>query len=228
MPATRLDRLSVIIPTLNAGAGLSTTLASVDGAGEVIVVDGGSSDGGPALAAAAGATVLMSRAGRGVQLAAGADAATGDWFLFLHSDTGLADGWRGAVSDHMQSGGAAPRAGYFRFALDDAGWRARLLERLVAWRCALLALPYGDQGLLISRDHYEQIGGYRDLALMEDVDLVRRIGRGHLAALPVAAVTSAVRWRRDGWLRRSLRNLSCLALYAVGVSPARIARLYER
>jgi hypothetical protein len=87
-------------------------------------------------------------------------------------------------------------------------------------------LPYGDQGLLISRSLYERLGGFRPLPLMEDVDLVRRIGGSRLERLAVAAVTSAERWRRDGWLRRSARNLLCLALYRFGMRPERLARLY--
>ena len=102
----------------------------------------------------------------------------------------------------------------------------RRLERLVAWRCRALALPYGDQGLLISRALYEAAGGFRPLPLMEDVDLVRRLGRRRLAALPVRAVTSAERWRREGWRRRSARNLACLSLWFLGVPPGAIKRLY--
>jgi hypothetical protein len=90
----------------------------------------------------------------------------------------------------------------------------------------LLALPYGDQGLLISRALYDQIGGYRPLPLMEDVDLVRRLGRRRLAVLPADAVTSAARWRRDGWARRSARNLACLALHRLGMSEERVRKLY--
>ncbi len=89
-----------------------------------------------------------------------------------------------------------------------------------------LALPYGDQGLLIHRDFYNAIGGFRPMPLMEDVDIVRRIGRARLVVLPVAARTSAARWRKDGWLMRGSRNLACLALYFVGVSPRFIKRLY--
>ena len=96
----------------------------------------------------------------------------------------------------------------------------------VALRVRLLGLPYGDQGLLISRRLYEETGGYRPLPLMEDVDLVRRIGGPRLERLSVAALTSPDRWRRDGWLRRSGRNLLCLALYRSGMSVERVARLY--
>jgi len=86
-------------------------------------------------------------------------------------------------------------------------------------------MPYGDQGLLISRALLDEVGGVPDLPLMEDVALARLL-RGRLRALPVAAVTSAARYERDGWVRRPLRNIFCLALYFMGVSPARIRRLY--
>jgi hypothetical protein len=124
----------------------------------------------------------------------------------------------------MRSG--PERAAYFRFVLDSDDPRARRLERLVAWRCRALSLPYGDQGLLIHRNLLERIGGVRPLPLMEDVDLVRRIGRRRLVALDAPAMTSAAKWERDGWRRRSLRNLACLTLYGAGVPPRLIARLY--
>ena len=104
--------------------------------------------------------------------------------------------------------------------------QARLVERGVGLRASFLGLPYGDQGLLIPRTLYEAIGGYAPLPLMEDVDLVRRLGRSRLRILDADAVTSTERWERDGWLRRSARNLICLGLYGAGVSPERIARLY--
>jgi GT2 family glycosyltransferase len=157
-------------------------------------------------------------------MAGGIAAARHPWLLLLHADTRLPPGWRQAVAPHLADPG---RACYFRFALDSAHWRARLLCRAVALRCRLFALPYGDQGLLIHRDLLRAVGGMRDLPLREDVDLVRRIGRKRLVALDAAAVTAAARWERDGWTRRSARNLLCLALYFAGAKPATIARLYE-
>lgn len=221
-------RLSVIIPTLNAAGDLPAVLAALDPGDEVIVVDGGSTDGGPALARSLGAIVLDAPPGRGSQLAAGADAATADWMLFLHADTVPAPGWRDRVDVHMQARDGARTAAFFRFRLDDPSVQARRLERLVAARVTLFSLPYGDQGLLIHRDLYRAVGGYRRLPLMEDVDLVWRLGRRRLTQLDIAATTSARRWRQDGWLRRSALNLLCLALFRLGTPTPLIARLYGR
>ena len=221
--------ISVVIPTLNAAATLQRALsplvpAAVDGlVREVVVADGGSTDETLALAEDAGARIVSTERGRGVQLAAGCAAAKGPWLLVLHADTELADGWAAAVADHIAR--RADTAGYFRFALDDRGTRARLWERGVALRCRTLALPYGDQGLLISRGLYDEVGGYRPLPLMEDVDLARRL-RGRLAPLAARAVTSAERYRRDGYLGRSTRNAVLLVRYLAGADPERLARVY--
>ena len=217
--------LTIIIPTLNASDTLGSCLAALTGADEIVVVDGGSRDDSAVIAERMGARVVATPRGRGTQLRAGAEDACSDWLLFLHADTRLDAGWRKAVAAHLSS--APECAGTFDLRLDDGAWQARLIERGVALRVRLLGLPYGDQGLLISRRLLDEVGGFRPLALMEDVDLVRRIGRHRLRRLDATALTSAERWRRDGWLRRSGRNLVCLALYGLGVAPAHIARLYR-
>jgi rSAM/selenodomain-associated transferase 2 len=221
--------LSVVIPALDAAAELPATLAALVGADiirEIIVADGGSGDDTVAVARAAGARIVSSPRGRGTQLAAGAAAARGGWLLFLHADCRLASGWEPAVAAFIAAPGAADRAGYFAFALDDRSPPARRLEQIVAWRCRAFALPYGDQGLLIARVLYEAVGGFAALPLMEDVDLARRLGRRRLAPLGVLAYASARRYRRDGFVRRPLRNLLCLSLYFAGVPARHIARLY--
>ncbi len=215
--------LSIVIPTLNAAAELPACLTAVEGAGEIVVADGGSADGSIAVAEAAGAKVVRSTKGRGTQLRAGAEAASGDWLLFLHADTRLETDWRDAVAAHVAE--RPDEAACFRFRLDAAAWQARLIEAGVAFRVGLLGLPYGDQGLLLSRGKYDAVGGFRPLPLMEDVDLVRRLGR--VRVLGTDAVTSAARWRKDGWLRRSARNALCLGLYGAGVPADRIARVYS-
>jgi rSAM/selenodomain-associated transferase 2 len=215
----------VVIPTLDAGYTLRRTLAAVrDAADEIVVADGGSRDATLEMARSAGVRVVETPSGRGAQLAAGIAAARASWLLLLHADTTLSPGWEDAAGDHIAQGPA--RAGYFRLAVASADPRARQLEFMVAWRCRLLALPYGDQGLLIHRELLNAVGGIRPLPLMEDVDLVRRLGRRRLAVLPATALTSAERWERDGWRLRSLRNLFCLSLWFAGVPSERIVRLY--
>lgn len=232
MIPTTSPPLSVIIPVLDAEATLPAALAALaEGrdAGllrEVLVIDGGSRDATAALARGAGARVIAASRGRGVQLADGGVAAQGDWLLFLHADTRLGRGWSGAVAAFIADPGNERRAAYLRFRLDDATPAARRLEAIVGWRCRRLALPYGDQGLLISRVFYGELGGFRALPLMEDVDLVRRIGRRRLVALAADAITSAERYRRGGYVARPLRNLGCLGLYFLGLPPRLLARLY--
>ena len=221
--------LSTVIPTLNAAAELPVLLAGLRGVGpvrEIVVVDGGSIDDTVAIARSAAARVVAAPRGRGTQLIAGAGAASGNWLLFLHADCRLADGWQQAVRAFVAAPDAAARAGYFAFALDDPSPAARRLERIVARRCRALALPYGDQGLLIHRGLYESAGGFAAVPLMEDVDLARRLGRHRLAPLGMPLYSSARRYRAGGYIRRPLRNLFCLSLYLAGVPPRRLARLY--
>jgi rSAM/selenodomain-associated transferase 2 len=217
-------KISVVIPTLNAAATLGATLAAISPVHEVVVADGGSTDSTAELARNAGARVIRAPKGRGPQLAAGIAAATGEWLLLLHADTRLTPDWHLEAATHMRDN--VDKAAYFRFVLDSADPMARRLERLVRWRCRMLALPYGDQGLLIHRDTLCRAGGMRPLPLMEDVDLIRRLGRRRLIGLTAAAVTSAGKWERDGWYRRSSRNLLCLSLWFAGVPAGRIARIY--
>ncbi len=218
--------LSVVIPTLNAASCLPATLAALADTDEIIIADSGSNDGTIALAAASGARAIAAPLGRGHQLIAGARAARNAWLLFLHADTVIEPGWRDEVERFMALPEHAKVAATFRFALDDDSPSARRLEAVVAWRVRWFGLAYGDQGLLIHRDFYAALGGFRPWPLMEDVDFVRRIGRRRLLVLRAAARTSAERWRQDGWRRRSARNVGCLALYFAGVPPHIIRRLY--
>ena len=221
--------ISALVPTLNAAASLPVTLAALRGTvAEIIIADGGSTDGTPDIARACGAQVITAPRGRGPQLRAAAEAASQPWLLALHADTCPGAGWEEAVAGFIARPAAVAEAGYFRFTLDDPAPEARRLEAMVAWRCRWLGLPYGDQGLLIGRDFYRALGGYEAIPLMEDVALIRRIGRKRLVALPADFITSAEKWQRDGWYARSARNLFCLSLWFAGVAPERIAGFYAR
>lgn len=222
--------VSIVIPTLNAEAELPAALEHLmEGlaAGlirELVISDGGSTDATRAIAEAAGAEWITGAPSRGGQLRRGCAAAQGDWLLVLHADTHLEAGWSAAVSQHLQEGQGSPACFHLRF-------RARgLMPAWVAgWanlRSRLFGLPYGDQGLLIRRDIYEAAGGYPDQVLMEDVALARRLRR--LTLLPGAALTSAARYQRAGWLRRGARNLWTLMRYFLGATPDSLAKSYGK
>jgi len=223
--------LSVVIPTLNAAQMLAKTLGSLESrltgvAHEVIVVDGASEDASLAIAEAKGAKTVISARGRGAQFAEGARVACGDWLLFLHADTVLGEDWQSEAVMFMAGQENARRAGVFRLSFDDGAAAARRLEAIASWRARKFGLPYGDQGLLIGREFYDSLGGYRLLSLMEDVDLARRIGRRRFVHFDAPALTSAERYRRSGYMRRSARNLACLALFFLGVNSRFLVRLY--
>ena len=223
--------LSVIIPALDAAKTLDRALSPLTSViasllvHEVIVSDGGSTDETRDIAQAAGALLVTGAAGRGQQLNAGAAAATGSWLLFVHADTVLAPGWVSCAVDHMAAGPDA--AGAVTLAYDSDRSEARWLERRANRRARWFGLPYGDQGLLISRHLFDEIGGYPDIALMEDVAIVRKIGRRRLRHFPVEAVTSAAKYERDGWRRRAWANGFLLTRYLLGADPAKLARRYE-
>jgi len=219
--------LSIIVPTLNAAQTLAATLESLsawDSDAEIIVVDGGSSDNTIAIANSFDTRVVSGPRGRGSQLAEGARLAVGDWLMFLHADTLLSKEWPNTV--HALITNHTMTAGYFRFRLNDDSISARRLERNVAWRCRTLGWPFGDQGLVISRRHYEIVGGYKYIPLMEDIDLIRRLGRKNVTNLPADAITSAAKFQREGYWMRSSRNVTCLCLYLIGVPPHWLKRLY--
>ncbi|MEE2662272.1 MAG: TIGR04283 family arsenosugar biosynthesis glycosyltransferase [Pseudomonadota bacterium] len=218
--------ITVIIPTFNAELFLGKVLKQVCCCVRtVIIVDGGSSDSTRHIASRHSVTLLRSGRGRGYQMRIGGEHAKTDWLFFLHADTILERGWQVEVSEFLTSDNL-DTCGVFSFGLDDFSSEARRVERFTNWRSSVLGLPYGDQGLLISRAFYNELGGFRPLPVMEDVEIIRRIGKSRLKILNTRAVTSAIRYRTDGWWRRPFLNLICLVLYFLGVPPHHIAKIY--
>ena len=218
----------MVVPVLDDTGPAQQLLARLgdDPEVEIIVVDGGRDELlEQSVNARPSARLLRTRPGRAHQMNTGAKAASGEWLLFLHADSRLPEGWRAAMAKipgHVIGG-------WFRFALDDSAWQARVIERFVAWRVRWLRLPYGDQGLFVRRTLFGTLDGFRELPLLEDVEFVRRLVRsGAVAEVPLPLQTSARRWRRDGWLRRSARNMAIVSLYVAGVSPMRLAKWYGR
>ncbi|MBY6057323.1 TIGR04283 family arsenosugar biosynthesis glycosyltransferase [Leisingera daeponensis] len=222
--------VSIVIPTLNAEAELPAALEHLmEGlaAGlirELVISDGGSADATRAIAQAAGAEWISGAPSRGGQLRRGCAAAQGEWLLVLHADTHLEPGWAAAVSRHLQEGQGA--AACFRLRFRARGLMPAWVAGWANLRSRLFGLPYGDQGLLIRRADYEAAGGYPDQPLMEDVALAQRLSG--LTMLPSAALTSAARYQRAGWLRRGGRNLWTLARYFLGAAPEKLANSYRK
>ena len=223
--------LSIIIPALNAAADLPLCLEGLMPgleAGlirEVIVVDGGSTDATARIAGSAGAVIVDSPAGRARQLIAGAAAARGEWLLFLHADTVLSRDWAERTASHM---GTRPgKAAAFTLKYRSDARAARRVESRANRRARWFGLPYGDQGLLISRPLFDAIGGFQDVALMEDVLIVRALGKKRLVILDAEARTSAAKYERDGWRRRSWKNALLLARFLMGATPEKLARSYR-
>lgn len=222
--------LSIIIPTLNAEADLPGCLASLAPGiatgliREVIVLDGGSQDKTILPAHQSGARVICGCRGRGRQLRAGAFNAKGDWLLFLHADTWLSETWAEAVKALIAGG--TNEAGYFRLAYRSEAKAARWLEGRANRRAKVFGLPYGDQGLVVSRALYNSVGGFEDVPLMEDVGIVRRLGKKRLVELDATAHTSADKYERDGWRKRAYSNAWLMTRYLLGASPDKLAKAY--
>ncbi len=228
VPAER-DHLgiSIIIPTLNEEENIAACLSSTGWAKNIerIVVDGGSRDRTAAIAEGMGAKLLASPRGRALQMNAGAREASGEMLVFLHADTKLPAGFDDHVRKTLQTPGVA--AGAFEFRLDSSSSSLRFIERVANWRSRRLQLPYGDQAIFLRASLFRDIGGFPEIPIMEDVELIRRLQKaGRIETLPaVPAITSARRWRQSGVWKTTIVNELVLAAYYLGIPPGRIYSL---
>ncbi len=220
-------KLSVIIPTLNEAQSISATLdavAGVRGGVEIIVVDGGSTDGTAELVRRRGVRVIEGGRGRGRQLHEGARVARGRALLFLHADTlPPAD-----AAERIAEALADPRVvgGNFRIRFDGRRRAARFLTWLYP-QLRRLGLCYGDSGIFARAETYRRVGGFNPFPIFEDLDLVRRLRReGRVALLPATVVTSSRRFEGRSFALTFARWSALQALYWLGVHPRRLARLY--
>jgi uncharacterized protein len=220
--------LSVIIPALNEEKQIKEAVRrALCRDAEVVVVDGGSRDGTREAAVRAGARVLQSPKGRGVQQNHGARAGRGRVLLFLHADTRLPENYENRVFETLMGCGVV--LGAFRFETDLKGAPARGIEALVNFRSRFLRLPYGDQGLFIRKALFEQAGGFRDVPIGEDFFLVKRLRRyGRIAPAKASVTTSGRRWAGAGLLRTTWTNQVMLAGFALGISLSTLASIYGR
>jgi rSAM/selenodomain-associated transferase 2 len=215
--------ISIIIPVYHDADALARALDVTDFSGaEVIVATAIGDSSLNALRAARPDLIWVSAPqGRARQMNAGAAIARGEWLVFLHADTHLPAAWRDAIDRARADTRVC--LGCFRFALDSPAAAARVIELGVRLRVRLFGLPYGDQALFVRREVFAELGGYSDLPVMEDVDLVRRLrARGRLFRASERAVTSARRWEEDGWVKRTARHLRLILRYFAGIHPERL------
>lgn len=233
----KAPKISIIIPVLNEAATIQKTLTRLQDAldVEVIVVDGGSRDEtvaiakhiSKAIANSLPIKIISTAAGRGCQMNAGAAVATGDILLFLHGDTHLPTGFDTLVRQALQNSGTI--AGAFELRIDAQLWGLQLVEKMVKARSRLLSMPYGDQAIFLKTTVFHEIGGFPDLPIMEDFELMLRLrNQGRITIVPAPVLTSGRRWQKLGVIKTTLINQLIIAGYFLGVSPTQLVYWYRR
>jgi rSAM/selenodomain-associated transferase 2/rSAM/selenodomain-associated transferase 1 len=228
-------KISIVIPAIDEANSIAKVLATIHALPnvEVILVDGGSIDDTVSIAQGFGVKVISAAKGRAHQMNVGAAAATGKILLFLHADTFLPLGFetmvRSTLQPPLKGEKPAPVAGAFSLQIDDPRTSLRSIERLVAWRSKWRQMPYGDQAIFLRAATFWEVGGFVEMPIMEDFELMRRLQqRGRIEILSAPAITSARRWLKRGVWKTTLINQSIVIGYLVGISPSRLATWYRR
>lgn len=199
----------------------------------MIVVDGGSQDGTVQIAHSFGVKVLSAPVGRACQMNFGAKAASGDILLFLHGDTRLPANFDAMIATlftaDKTNSPQTPIAGAFKLRINAPLLSLRLIEFGVNWRSRWLQMPYGDQAIFLKSQVFHDIGGFRNLPMMEDFELMLRLKRlGRIAIIPVPVLTSARRWQKLGVLKTTLINQGTIIAYLMHIPPQKIAHWYRQ
>ncbi len=221
-------KISIIIPTLNESQNIKATINSTQESTnvEVIVVDGGSQDNTVEIAKSFGVKVITGDKNRARQMNAGAKNATGDIFLFLHADTLLPDNFDEMIRSALQK--PLIVAGAFALKINAPKAALRLVEWGVKLRSKWFNMPYGDQGIFLTKEKFNDICGFPELAIMEDFELIRNLkSLGRIALISSPVITSPRRWLKKGILQTTLINQIVIIAYFIGISPERIRRWYR-
>ncbi|MEW6002301.1 MAG: TIGR04283 family arsenosugar biosynthesis glycosyltransferase [Nitrospirota bacterium] len=224
--------LSIIIPVLSESKKIEDIIEHLknldfDGSLEIIVVDG--SPGGDTIKLIGDEFVLkiISAKGRGRQMNSGASVASGEILLFLHADTYLPEDALHRIWNVMKN--HKYMAGAFDLGIRSERFIFRIIENFSSLRSRLTRVPYGDQAIFIRKEYFERIGGYKDIPLMEDVDLMKRIRKrkDKICLIKEKVKTSPRRWEKEGVVFCTLRNWTILFLYSLGIPPEKLAKYYK-
>lgn len=223
-----MKKISIIIPVLNEASNITNAIASTQPSDniEIIIVDGGSYDGTLENVKDNNIKVITTSPGRARQMNAGAMLARGDILLFLHADTRLPPGFDIMVRTALQNPKTV--AGAFALKIDAPLWSLRLVELGVNWRSRFLQMPYGDQAIFVTKKIFDKMGGFPEIPIMEDFELMRRLNKiSNISIISVPVITSARRWLTKGVVRTTLTNQIAIIAYLLGVSPQRILYWYR-
>ena len=222
--------IDIIIPVLNEAAIIKPTLEKLRDSKaeiEIIVVDGGSKDNTVTIAKKVGVEVITASGGRSAQMNAGANTARGDILLFLHADTQLPSNFVDLIPQTLNQPGVI--AGAFELAIEGNGRSLRAVEKLVKVRSHWFSLPYGDQAIFMTKQIFTEVGGFPNIPIMEDFELIQQLKRrGKIAIAPAAVITSGRRWQKLGVWQTTLINQLIIAGYYLGISPTKLSKFYRR
>jgi rSAM/selenodomain-associated transferase 2 len=225
-------KFSIIIPVYGEGDTINSAIAAVNNLEhpenrEIIVADGHPDESTIKEIKCEEVIKVSCPPGRGNQLNCGAAKATGEILVFLHADTFLPSFALQQISAALKDNGCIGGAFDLGIAADSLAFR--IIEKVASWRSRLTRIPYGDQAIFIRADYFRQLGGFRNIPIMEDVDLMQRIklGNGKIKIIPDRVATSPRRWKTEGIVFCTLRNWFLLSLFFLGVKPETLARFYK-
>jgi rSAM/selenodomain-associated transferase 2 len=224
------NKVTIVIPTYNSAKIINSTLSILTKYFKyIIVIDGQSKDLTKEICKKYDTKLFtLKNNNRGIQLNLGSEKVFTNWILFLHADSILENTAIEEIEKFISADENKYKAAAFKLKFDQVNIYAFLLSKVVTFRSKYFKLPYGDQGLLISKAFYNKIGGYKNLPIMEDVEIIRNIGFRNIKILNSSIITDSIRYQSAGWLIRPLINLYCLALYLLGFNIEIINKIYTR
>tara|TARA_B110000238_G_C16119337_1_gene436390 strand:- start:1689 stop:2381 length:693 start_codon:yes stop_codon:yes gene_type:complete len=221
--------VTLVIPTYNAEKTINATLNNVSKIFQnIIIIDAHSKDLTKAICKKYNTQFFTSKKNRGIQLNLGGKKANTNWIFFLHADSILKNDAIDEIEKFISIDKNNYKAAAFKLKFNQDNIYAFCLSKIVTFRSKCFKLPYGDQGLILSKVFYNKIGGFKTLPIMEDVEIIRNIGYKNIRILDSYIITDSIRYKNQGWLIRPLVNLYCLSLYLLGFNINLINKIYQK